>query len=373
MRARGACLPASLSSVSLQQAAEQAGSSIRTVDKGNWSSVKPGELWFRLGTIQRIDGEALKDDKDGKNSNLDLNLKLLALDPPLEYPLNASRLKDKFRVRGQEDDPEIRLEDEKRKEEARRKREIKKKKDKGEKVDQLENATVANMTLADLTNKSVEVWDLDPGGIEVVPGNATVVMVHRSALAYVDLEMTQNKGNGKGRVTTFSLKSTKKGDTEDVLELATGKWWRTLADEWKNSIACTATPDESKKDDRYGGRKSHTAPKHAGATAEKPDAGATAPAVHEPQPLNITVGVAEGNTTFSVNVTQEDVAAAIASEYLDRRRTREEVLETVDARLDAMQRKLRWLADMKNASLLSDADHDAQKQEVLAAFRRLEG
>ena len=68
-------------------------------------SGKPAELWFRLGRIKRVDGDPLKDDKDGKNTNPDASLLLQAMDPPLRYPLNESRLKDKFRVRGEVDDP----------------------------------------------------------------------------------------------------------------------------------------------------------------------------------------------------------------------------------------------------------------------------
>ena len=86
--------------------------------------------------------------------------------------------------------------------------------------------------------------------------------------------------------------------------------------------------------------------------------------------LNLTVGGAALNVTF--NLTQDDVAAAIATAYLDRLRNRTEVLESVDARLEALTRKLAWLDSSRTSGLLGEAEHAAQKEAVLAAFRELE-
>ena len=72
---------------------------------------KPAEMWFRIGTILDIQGDKLKDDKKDKNSNLKINLTLRALDPPLKYPFNSSDLKERFTVRGEEDDPDVALEE----------------------------------------------------------------------------------------------------------------------------------------------------------------------------------------------------------------------------------------------------------------------
>ena len=66
------------------------------------------------------------------------------------------------------------------------------------------------------------------------------------------------------------------------------------------------------------------------------------------------------------------VAAAIANAYLARLRNRTEVLESVDARLDALTRKLAWLDSSRDSGLLGEAEHAEQKEAVLAAFRDLE-
>ena len=156
---------------------------------------KLGELWFRLGKVVRVDGEPLKDDKDGKNSNLNVSLLLRAMDPPIRYPVNESRLKDKFRVRGEVDDPREAIEDARKAAERKKERDLKKKKEKGEKVsDEEKNATAFDEADFNRThfNLTTEAWDLDPGGLELIPGNASLVVVHRSSLAYVNVDVTES-------------------------------------------------------------------------------------------------------------------------------------------------------------------------------------
>ena len=48
------------------------------------------------------------------------------------------------------------------------------------------------------------------------------------------------------------------------------------------------------------------------------------------------------------------------------------MLESVDARLDALTRKLAWLDSSRDTGLLGEAEHAVQKEAVLAAFRELE-
>ena len=140
-----------------------------------------------------------------------------------------------------------------------------------------------------------------------------------------------------------------------------GKWWRALADEWREAAArtCTAPPDGSSK------RSSESSRKFGKPAPPRP----VEPEDDAPL-LNLTVGGAALNVTF--NLTQDDVAAAIATAYLRRLRNRTEVLESVDARLDALTRKLAWLDSSRDSGLLGEADYAAQKEAVLAAFRELE-
>ena len=144
------------------------------------------------------------------------------------------------------------------------------------------------------------------------------------------------------------------------MEQALGKWWRALAEEWREAAArtCTAPADGSSKRSESSRKFGKPAP----------------PRKVEPEDdaplLNLTVGGAALNVTF--NLTQDDVAAAIATAYLDRLRNRTEVLESVDARLDALTRKLAWLDSSRDSGLLGEAEHAAQKEAVLAAFRELE-
>ena len=81
------------------------------------------------------------------------------------------------------------------------------------------------------------------------------------------------------------------------------------------------------------------------------------------------------NATAAANATApapDAVAAAIAKEYLDRLRTRAEVLESVDARLEALEKKLAWVDDAKNRSVLSADEHAAQRAALLAGLAALE-
>ena len=81
------------------------------------------------------------------------------------------------------------------------------------------------------------------------------------------------------------------------------------------------------------------------------------------------------NATATANGTLPDpdaVAQAIAVEYLNRYRTKAEVLESVDARLEALDKKLAWLADALARSLLTDDEHAAEKAKLLAAFEAIE-
>ena len=157
------------------------------------------------------------------------------------------------------------------------------------------------------------------------------------------------------------MKSGASKDVEAVLEQALGKWWRALADEWREAAArtCTAPTEGSSK------RSSESSRKFGKPAPPRP----VEPEDDAPL-LNLTVGGAALNVTF--NLTQDDVAAAIATAYLDRLRNRTEVLESVDARLDALTRKLAWLDSSRDSGLLGDAEHAAQKEAVLAAFRELE-
>ena len=156
------------------------------------------------------------------------------------------------------------------------------------------------------------------------------------------------------------MKSGASKDVEAVLEQALGKWWRALADEWREAAArtCTAPAEGSSKRSESSRKFGKPAP----------------PRPKEPEDdvplLNLTVGGAALNVTF--NLTQDDVAAAIATAYLDRLRNRTEVLESVDARLEALTRKLAWLDSSRDSGLLGEAEHAAQKEAVLAAFRELE-
>ncbi|KAH8056033.1 hypothetical protein JL722_7862 [Aureococcus anophagefferens] len=285
---------------------------------------KPAELWFRLGRIKRVDGDPLKDDKDGKNTNPDASLLLQAMDPPLRYPLNESRLKDKFRVRGEVDDPREAIDDARKTAESKKKRDLKKRKEKGEKIsDEEQNATAFDEAEFNRTffNATLEPWDADAGGLELVPGNASLVVVHRSALAYVDVDVSESRGNNRGRVPTYTLKSSMKSDTEDVLMASMGKWWHALADEWKRSAACV--PGAGAGDDDAGAPKKGPTDKYK---APKPP-------------------------------TYGDEA---------------EVLESVDARLEALEKKLAWVDDAKNRSVLSADEHAAQRAALLAGLAALE-
>ena len=323
-------------------------------------SGRPGELWFRFGIIVDVAGGNLKDDKCGKNSNPDVNVTLRAFDPPLKYPLNESALKGKFRVHGEEDDPAEALEELRRKAKAEHKRELKKKEDKGpapdkKKADLALNATLANLTLPP---KATEPWAVDPGGFSI-GGDPALVVVHRANLAYVGVEFQETKARAGKTAQSWSLKSGASKDVERVLEQALGKWWRALADEWKEAGARPCAAPAGDTQGRESGRKfGKPAPPRAAA----PDDDAPL--------LNLTVGGAALNVTF--NPPQGDVAAAIAAAYLDRLRNRTEVLASVDARLDALTRKLEWLDSARDSGLLSEADTAAQKEEVLAAFRDLE-
>ena len=164
--------------------------------------------------------------------------------------------------------------------------------------------------------------------------------------------------SGKG--SKFTIKTIGKGDVEDVLERATGKWWRALADEWRavSSAACLASEsdEKAKKGPRFA----------------PPSAGRGAAPEEDAKPLELNVTVGGSAIDVPMNVTQETVAAAIASAYLDRLRDRTEVLENVDARLEALQKKLLWLEDARNSSLLSADDYAAEKDALLGAFRALE-
>ena len=71
-------------------------------------------------------------------------------------------------------------------------------------------------------------------------------------------------------------------------------------------------------------------------------------------------------------VTEAQIVRAVASQYLDRLRNKTEVLESVDARLEALMKKLAWLSDARNKSLLSAEELEAQRAEVLAAFNDVE-
>jgi hypothetical protein len=324
---------------------------------------KPAELWFRLGRIKRVDGDPLKDDKDGKNTNPDASLLLQAMDPPLRYPLNESRLKDKFRVRGEVDDPREAIDDARKTAESKKKRDLKKRKEKGEKISEEEqNATAFDEAEFNRTffNATLEPWDADAGGLELVPGNASLVVVHRSALAYVDVDVSESRGNNRGRVPTYTLKSSMKSDTEDVLMASMGKWWHALADEWKRSAACV--PGAGAGDDDAGAPKKGPTDKYK--APKPPTYGDEYRAA-----ANATNATAAANATAPA---PDAVAAAIAKEYLDRLRTRAEVLESVDARLEALEKKLAWVDDAKNRSVLSAEEHAAQRAALLAGLAALE-
>ena len=109
--------------------------------------------------------------------------------------------------------------------------------------------------------------------------------------------------------------------------------WRALADEWREAAArtCTAPAEGSSKRSSESSRKFG---KPAPPRPVEPEADAPL--------LNLTVGGTALNVTF--NLTQDDVAAAIATAYLRRLRNRTEVLESVDARLDARRHRHRSLA-----------------------------
>ena len=324
---------------------------------------KPAELWFRLGRIKRVDGDPLKDDKDGKNTNPDASLLLQAMDPPLRYPLNESRLKDKFRVRGEVDDPREAIDDARKTAESKKKRDLKKRKEKGEKIsDEEQNATAFDEAEFNRTffNATLEPWDADAGGLELVPGNASLVVVHRSALAYVDVDVSESRGNNRGRVPTYTLKSSMKSDTEDVLMASMGKWWHALAEEWKRSAACV--PGAGAGDDDAGAPKKGPTDKYK--APKPPTYGDEYRAA-----ANATNATAAANATAPA---PDAVAAAIAKEYLDRLRTRAEVLESVDARLEALEKKLAWVDDARNRSVLSADEHAAQRAALLAGLAALE-
>ena len=86
----------------------------------------------------------------------------------------------------------------------------------------------------------------------------------------------------------------------------------------------------------------------------------------------MTLGGGAVHLNVTVNVTEEDVVAAVAREYLKRIRNKTEVLESVDASLEAFTKKLKWIADAKREGLLSDEEEAAQRGEVLGAFNALE-
>ena len=219
------------------------------------------------------------------------------------------------------------------------------------------NATLANLTLPP---KSTDPWDMDPGGLAAPGGDPALVVVHRSNLAYVGVDFQETKARVGKTAQSWSLKSGTSKDVEQVLEQALGKWWRALADEWREAAArtCTAPTEGSSKRSESSRKFGKPAP----------------PRPKEPEDdaplLNLTVGGAALNVTF--NLTQDDLAAAIATAYLNRLRNRTEVLESVDARLEALTRKLAWLDSSRDSGLLGEADHTAQKEAVLAAFRELE-
>ncbi|KAH8096436.1 hypothetical protein JL720_3808 [Aureococcus anophagefferens] len=291
--------------------------------------------------IKRVDGDPLKDDKDGKNTNPDASLLLQAMDPPLRYPLNESRLKDKFRVRGEVDDPREAIDDARKTAESKKKRDLKKRKEKGEKIsDEEQNATAFDEAEFNRTffNATLEPWDADAGGLELVPGNASLVVVHRSALAYVDVDVSESRGNNRGRVPTYTLKSSMKSDTEDVLMASMGKWWHALRGRKGPTDKYKAPKPPTYGDEYRAASNATNATAAANGTAPAPDA----------------------------------VAAAIAKEYLDRLRTRAEVLESVDARLGALEKKLAWVDDAKHRSVLSADEHAAQRAALLAGLAALE-
>ena len=145
--------------------------------------------------------------------------------------------------------------------------------------------------------------------------------------------------------------------------MATTKWWYALAEEWKASLPClppdAAAPNADANAARNGGhRDKHQPPKP--------------PTYGGEYKANATDGA---NATATANGTLPDpdaVAQAIAVEYLNRYRTKAEVLESVDARLEALDKKLAWLADALARSLLTDDEHAAEKAKLLAAFEAIE-
>ncbi|KAH8043659.1 hypothetical protein JL722_15085 [Aureococcus anophagefferens] len=247
--------------------------------------------------------------------------------------------------------------------ESKKKRDLKKRKEKGEKIsDEEQNATAFDEAEFNRTffNATLEPWDADAGGLELVPGNASLVVVHRSALAYVDVDVSESRGNNRGRVPTYTLKSSMKSDTEDVLMASMGKWWHALAEEWKRSAACV--PGAGAGDDDAGAPKKGPTDKYK--APKPPTYGDEYRAA-----TNATNATAAANGTAPA---PDAVAAAIAKEYLDRLRTRAEVLESVDARLEALEKKLAWVDDAKNRSVLSADEHAAQRAALLAGLAALE-
>lgn len=165
----------------------------------------------------------------------------------------------------------------------------------------------------------------------------TSVVLRRRDVAYVDLAIEVGRG---------TLKSKEKSAVAKVLEQVTGRWWMTLADDWKRRRCPSSSEEEQKCPPPVGEEKKPPLAKQRRGerSPSKPTADvAEQPTTASPIPTNLSLA------------TPEQVAAAEASE-------RE---EEDDSHLADLKRKLRWLVDVEAQGLVSAEEASTQRAKIL--------
>mmetsp|Transcript_16166 Transcript_16166/g.56516 ORF Transcript_16166/g.56516 Transcript_16166/m.56516 type:complete len:330 (+) Transcript_16166:1-990(+) len=225
---------------------------------------RPGELWFRFGTIVSVDGEP--DEKTGILAAT-ANVTVRLFDPALSYPLNATALGEAFDRR---------------------------------------NASLANAT-----------------------ENVT-----RARVVFVDVPLAAS--SSKKQAEAFTVKSAEKKLLERVLELESGRWWATLAVEWK--------------------RQQQASPRHDARHARRDECPAASPAKCDAAIAEALDGLrAPGADACELILNSTDAA----------------FIDAVGARLETLRRKLLWVRDVDSAGLVSAGQRGALTERLLDDFSAL--